>query len=503
MHWWILPKRNLSLCSATQTNRIFRQDNLMNQSRPNSLTVSLLINAVLFGGVLAFSFPIFNSGDDVYLLYLLGGGFGQAPTELLHYHYGMHPYVGLVLKNLFVQWPGFNWYAALLYLFHFVACVVLLMRCNKFIFLLIFFCIEARFLLQPTFTNTALVTAMAGALLLHDKKIPLGYILLVAASLLRLHMLIPVIVIAAPFMFNKKAAMHLAIIAVIVTGFVLLQQQYYTQHIPGWKQEETYRQTIINYYNKPKKLIDPFIESGILFNRQLPQPTVAVQQHNQSLYWLLMENRVALLLMLLVLTYASRRARVAAALLLAMCAYLFLFRKLPPYIVPGCIMVWLAFAVDNERRGCGFTIISIALLCWSVIRLNKLNEWNRQQYERWSCAYKMVSAQPGKLFVVTDDQFPMDFFHVWNTPHQYPMPNLLYKDHFLNNTYQPIYKKFNITSPQDFLRSENVLFTGEHSSLMFEFYKGTNIILIPVPNNCVSTFRIKPAFLTPATGSDF
>src|ERR1700709_146898 len=103
----------------------------MNQSRPHPLFISVLINLVLFSLVLAFSFPIFNSGDDVYLLYLSCGGFGETPTELLHYHYGMHPYIGWLLKNLFTRWPDFNWYTAMLYLFHFVACAVLLMQLLK------------------------------------------------------------------------------------------------------------------------------------------------------------------------------------------------------------------------------------------------------------------------------------------------------------------------------------------------------------------------------------
>ena len=148
----------------------------MNQSRPHSLVVSLLINLVLFSIIVAVGFPIFNSGDDVYLMYLLGGGFGQPPTELLHYNHIMHPYMGLMIKNLFQQFPGFNWYTALLYLFHFISCVIVLwqwLRSNKFTvavisFAIIFSSIEARFLLQPTFTNTALVTAVGAVLLLYD-----------------------------------------------------------------------------------------------------------------------------------------------------------------------------------------------------------------------------------------------------------------------------------------------------------------------------------------------
>ena len=89
----------------------------MSLIRQHPVLSALLVNVILFSCVFAFAFPIYNSGDDVYLLYTLSGGFGQAPTELLHYHYGMHPYMGWMLKNLFTQYPGFNWYSLLFYLF--------------------------------------------------------------------------------------------------------------------------------------------------------------------------------------------------------------------------------------------------------------------------------------------------------------------------------------------------------------------------------------------------
>ena len=90
----------------------------MNLIRQHPVISALLINIILFSGLFAFAFPIYNSGDDVFLLYTLSGGFGQPPTELLHYQYGMHPYLGLLLKNLFIQYPGFNWYSLLLSLSH-------------------------------------------------------------------------------------------------------------------------------------------------------------------------------------------------------------------------------------------------------------------------------------------------------------------------------------------------------------------------------------------------
>ena len=501
----------------------------MDKRRPNPLLFSVLINAVLFGGIFAFGFPIFNSGDDVYLLYLAGGGFGQPPTELLHYNYALHPYLGLVLKGLFTQFPDFNWYASLLYFLHFSFCTVLLrqlLKLNKestalFIYGLIFFCIEARFLLQPTFTNTALVAALAGVMLLHDKKLVLAYVMILFALCMRVHLLIPVVIIAAPF-FSKRSVVHLAGIAALAAIVIFSQQQYYKQHIPGWGQEEVYRQTVISHYNSLKKpvtnwseqpqLVADLIDNGILFDKELPPEnvrlTVAWQQpgFSERLYWLIIENKAFVALMLLMLFYKfssikqheKNVLKISAALVFAICAGLLLFRKLPPYVIPGCILVWLSFAAtikSESTRGCLFPFIGALLLYWSIKRLDKLNNSNVQQHHQWECAYKLISSSPGNLFIVTDDKFPMDYFHVWDTPHQYPVTNLLYKDHFLNNTYQPVYKRFNITSPLQFLNNKSVVFTGSNPAIVCKYYElrfgiHSSFSLSKKPQDCIQSYYL-------------
>lgn len=520
----------------------------MNQSRPHPLVFSGLINLVLFGAIIVFCFPIFNSGDDVYLMYLLGGGFGQEPTELLHYHYLLHPYLGLLLKNLFTQFPNFNWYSASLYLFHFVSSTILLwqwLRSNKLAvallsYAVVFFAIEARFLLQPTFTNTALVTATGGILLLyralkhyHLPKILLGSFLLVAASMLRMHMLIPVIIIASPFFFAyaknlRRMLFPVTALAAVIVSLIFLQQQYYIQHIPAWEAEENYRKTVIHHYNIPKAHIINWLDStelpaylvdkGMLWDKKfLTKKNIAAAtnitkvssalQHpdfGQKLYWLLMENRLGLLLFaaffLNRFSFMTRREKIStigsAILLFGLCAGLLLFRKLPTYVIPGCLFIWFALTGAtgaSQKRNWWFGIIGVLLLAWSIARVQKLNSHNLQQHRQFVCGYQTVSNWPDKLFIVTDDAFPMDFFHVWHTPRQYVLPNLLYKDHFLNNTYQPAYKKFGITSPDDFINNEAVIFTGEDPvsgsfMLLFERVQQKS-------HSCIQLWRLKTSYL--------
>jgi hypothetical protein len=516
----------------------------MNQSRPHPLAISVLINLVLFSAILVFGFPVFNSGDDVYLMYLLGGGFGQEPTELLHYNYLLHPYFGLVLKSLFQQFPNFNWYSAGLYLFHFISCTILLwqwMQSNKLAvallsFAVVFFAIEARFLLQPTFTNTALITATGGMLLLYDalkhyklSKLLLGSMLVLAACMFRIHMLIPVAIISLPFFLTpttnlRRVLIALTGVAALAIILIVLQQQYYKQHIPGWQAEEDYRKVVIHHYNIPKKYLINWLDSaqlpaylvekGMLWDKEfltgknitaatkITKVSSALQHPDfgQKVYWLLMENRLSLLIFAAFLFYRlplmNRRPKIAAissaVLLFGLCAGLLLFRKLPPYVIPGCLFVWLAFAgatgVSQTKRNWLFAILGVLLLAWSIARVYKLNNWNLQQHQQFACAYQTVSNSPNKLFIVADDSFPMDFFHVWHTPHRYVLTNLLYKDHFLNNTYQPAYKKFRIISPGDFINNESVIFTGEEPS-------SGSLVLIFEPaeqssHSCIQLWRL-------------
>jgi hypothetical protein len=526
----------------------------MNYIRQHPLLTAILINLVLFSIIAVAGFPIFNSGDDVYLLYLLSGGFGQPPTELLHYHYGMHPYMGLLLKNLFAGFPGFNFYAGLLYLFHFVACTVILTQWLKknaapislAVYLLIFSALEVRFLLQPTFTNTALVTAMSGLLLLYNglriqqknSNLLAASCLLFIAALFRLHLLIPAIVLAIPFLAAvtkkqqvKRLFAYAIFLLISITIFSVLQYQYYKQHIPNWQQEEAYRQTVIHHYNIPKKTAEglpetiqiraDFLDKGILWDKEflsaseVTATTKAVElsgawqqaDFKERLYWLLIESRLAVLVMLLIffwklpsLTRIEKTVVISSALLLlVMCMVLLLFRKIPGYVIIGGALEWIAFtalagskpnAVQPVRNWL-FPIAWIFLLAWSAVRLYKHSSWNRQQHLKFQCAYKHVASSPDKLFIVTDDQFPMDYFHVWDTPHQYPLPNLLYKDHFLNNTYQHAYKRCGIQHPLQFINNKAIIFTGDLSASVTRYYELKTrkriSFVADAANNCIST----------------
>ncbi|HYF32394.1 MAG TPA: hypothetical protein VD993_14820 [Chitinophagaceae bacterium] len=532
----------------------------MNYIRQHSLVSALLVNLVLFSGFFVFAFPIYHSGDDVYLLYTLAGGFGQAPTELLHYHYGMHPYLGWMLKNLFVQYPGFNWFTGLLYLFHFIACTAILtlwMRKNPAAFIagcyaLLFFGIEIHFLLHPSFTNTAFVTAAAGLLMLYvqyrqrsgtnNLQLFIGWLLVFVATMLRLHLLIPALLLSAPFFLFAASRhqlprffVHALATTLFIAAFVLVQRRYYNDNISGWRQEEKYRQTVIAHYNIPKAAYDQqpeatrisadFLEKGILWDKdflsekQVMATTKAIKltgawqqsDFRQKMYWVTIEYRLGIAILALMLFWKfpslNKREKIAVmssgVLLAVMCAGLLLFRKLPGYIVTGGMLQWMAFTGLPGRklfppspvRRWLLPLTAALLLSWSLLRVKKTNLRNIHQYGQWRCAYKQVAKARDKLFVVTDDRFPADYFHVWHTPRRYPLPNLLYKDHFLNNTYQSAFEKFGIQSSTQFLHNTNIVFTGVVPATLLRYYEiktgNTNGRLRWVETrSCVQTWQL-------------
>src|SRR6188474_3356665 len=128
---------------------------------------SFCIVLLSFSAVCIFLFPILNSGDDVFLMYTLAGGYGEAPTNLLHYNHVWQPAVGWVLKSLFEISPGFNWYTVFLLCVQMMGCIAMLyVLLNRFkvytallIYLVFFFFIEARILLSLNFSSSAWVLA--------------------------------------------------------------------------------------------------------------------------------------------------------------------------------------------------------------------------------------------------------------------------------------------------------------------------------------------------------
>lgn len=481
---------------------------------------------ILFNGIAT---PLLNSGDDTYMLYTLGGGYGEPPSNQLHYNHVWHPWLGAMVSKLFQLVPGINWYTIILLLFHLAGCsaflYVLLKKAKPltaiFFFLLLFVFIEARQLLSLSFTGTAFVLATgAMSLLVYQlqQSLRLGsavifaLILLLLAGMLRLQIVWLVIALFASVaitVFNRQQIIRwgllVAVLAVSLWGLNKLHEQYYTRHIDGWKEQEQFRQALFYGYNRQlvnnagngiftdsteaQLFFAGFLYDSVRFNTERINKISRGITRNRSftskedlkgLYWFFIELRVylALFAVLFFVLFYHRQCRVIQKWLLSFLAfllihtYLFIYLKVTLPIHYGLLSFLLIamvlqfkkeeyFFASTQKLKIPLFILFLLLFGWMGKRLMTENEDNKNKYQRFLCATNELNMNPDRLFIATDDAFPLNYFYIWNTPKQYPAANLLYKDRLITHTYLQTLKRFGITNLQEaLLNNKNVFLVG-------------------------------------------
>jgi hypothetical protein len=353
--------------------------------------------------------PLLNSGDDFFQMYVLAGGYGDPPSNLLHYNWGWHYWLGALVKGLFEIFPGINWHTILLVLLHLAGCIVIFyVFLRKFVFKyaillfgLFFFFIEIRFLLSLSFTNTAIVAACGGLTLLiqqyQEEKIYISNIvasilLILLAGLLRQHVLwMTAFVFMAPSILllkRRRAIQYAAIVTILIIILFfanILHKNYYRNHIPGWDRHEKLREAVFIMFNRaPNKTIQwqqvfkdstekELFDHGLYYDTTLfpinrtkeiaiklvRQRWMDESEDWQALKWSFIESRiyVALLFPLLLLFWLqSRRRHFFKTLLLllpVLCiyGYLFIFLKLNFSLFIGLwMMSFLSVALLLEQE---------------------------------------------------------------------------------------------------------------------------------------------------------
>ena len=491
--------------------------------------LSLLITSCCFILLNLVFTPLLNSGDDTYMLYTLGGGYGESPSNLLHYNYGWHYWLGIIVSKLFQLAPGINWYTILLLLFHLAGCsavLYVLLKMMKpqtaiFFFVLLFVFIEARQLLSLSFTGTAFVLAIGAMILLVyqlQQSMRLGgtviftFGLLLLAGMLRLQIVWLVIALFASVaitVFNRQQIIRwgllVAVLAVSLWGLNKLHEQYYTRHIDGWKEQEQFRQALFYGYNRQlvnnagngiftdsteaQLFFAGFLYDSVRFNTEKINKISRGITRNRSftskedlkgLYWFFIELRVyiALFAVLIFVLMYQRRYRIIQKWLLsflaflAIHAYLFIYLKVTLPIHYGLLSFLLIalvlqfkkeedFFASINKLSIPLAILLVLLFGWIGKRLVTENEDNKNKYQRFLCANNELNMNPDRLFVATDDAFPLNYFYIWNTPKQYPAANLLYKDRLITHTYLQTLKRFGVTNLQEaLLNNKNVFLLG-------------------------------------------
>ena len=292
--------------------------------------------------------PIVNADDDFYFLYTLSGGFGDSPSNLLHYNYAWNPILTWPIVELFKHFPKFNWYTFTLLSFHFASCVNLLYCLFTIfkkpfainVFLSFFIFVESRLLLSLHYSHASIITAISGCtsllvFYLPDKNktrhrlncIASSIILLIIAGLLRIHttglymaLTLCLGLFLLPFHLYRKLALNLFLVSAFL--FIALQahKYYYEIKIPNWQTDESFRQSMFDIINHPIKknlnndaglvrVKNSFIQNLFIYDssfiknddlKNYYQPKVYIrsgEERHAILYWTFIESRIYLLLL--------------------------------------------------------------------------------------------------------------------------------------------------------------------------------------------------------------
>lgn len=501
------------------------------------------VNVLLFVVFFILTKPVYDTNEDVYVLYLTSGGFGNPPTGLLHYNYGLNFLLGILLKNLFVVNHTVNWYTLILLCCHYLACTVILYELisrnstfETWLFYLAGFSVfECKFLLQLNFTNTPLIITIAALMLLLRSpghyhfmlRMSLSMLLLVLASFFRIHVLIPLTGLSLPFLFylnRRKTFLQLAaffcITATIIIVFNRMHQIYYTAAIPGWQQEEDYRQTLYKFYNN-KQLYKPaaheewYTESNLIYNNltvdtsylsihKLNQMYAALKQRNhttvhdttQEWKWFRINNRIFVTFVVITLLLLKPDKRtvisgiVAIMLTVSGLAYLRSAAKLSDYFIISCCFLFVLLMVQSSNgfrgRGLlyrGIVVMWLLFTAWGVTRIYKLNLINMQGNNDFKLQCAEIRANPDKLFVIMHDAFALQKFYVFDLPVNFRLQNMVGYEHFGLNIYQPVLLRFNIADIKKMPFYNNVLFYGRRVPALENYFKqiaGDTICIAPV-----------------------
>ncbi|MGN6415965.1 MAG: hypothetical protein ACTHMC_00635 [Pseudobacter sp.] len=503
-------------------------------SAQKAFGVSVGATAVIYAILIYAGHPVYHSGDDLNIAWILGDGFGAGPSTCLPFLHNMHYWLSTPIAWLFSHFPGINWFSWSMIFTEYASataiCYLLLLRwpwqkaIAYFLLIMSFF---GSFLLVYLHNSSASAMAITASLLLiwHTFTWPASRSTLTAAALFffagtlfRLHVAFPLLVVTGPFFllipgWKKKfqAAGWIAGMLIISFLFVFIQEKHYTNNCPNWQSEETYRQakySNINYYrdtNKPG-LAAYKTELALLEDLILPDtvtvPVAALQAMAKEsvsrrpitgiftkdfAYWTFMNNRLALLTALLGLYifYAARRqflvmlTSLAAALVIVI--YLILYMKLPEFMIPTLLLAstTLAAACGASEPGAirkNKLIISgmiLVLLAWGTVRTYKTGQVNRVAYEEFQKVHASLMRRPDLLFINMNDDEYFKYVSVFATPAEYPLHNFLFTDQPLSLRDAALLRDFGYSGFGDAVNNPRVRFSGQQLKSVQDYFERT------------------------------
>lgn len=509
--------------------------------------ISICICIFLFAIILFFFTATYHSNDDIYPLYILSGAKGSQPSNLLHYNHIIHPALGWVIASLFAINKSVNWFSFTLYFFQFCAWLNIFYlfltksknEHNTLFCILLFFIFGAPLLLQLTFTDTSYLLYISAFLsILFNSFEDLTYsnlcipgLFLTIGLFLRLHTLIPIAALSGSFiLFSKKKPLLICFFIIVGINIFLINKihtQYYSSRISNWDSEERYRHAILDYDNHYKKFdsvgVAPKmkLQEGWLANGILIDPDFIEKKSVDSIIsrksgcrnistsepefkWFIINNRIffgMIIFLLLYFTFITNPKKkettiICVQVLSWICLHfvLILFLKMPStffIVTASFISLTLLYFIVQKRKiiKSGYWTIAIYgclifFFIWSFIRIYKISESNSLGRRKFLAAWEEISKNKDKLYLAPYDAFPSKDFGTFDNPSDFPIYNVMVKQDWMNNTYKPYYKLYNIQNSKDLLLKKNVRFLGNKNGYISDFAKmkyNLNGSFVPAP----------------------
>ena len=475
---------------------------------------AFLINIFLFSILLLVYTSLIHSQGDAYTLYILGGGFGNNPTHLLHFDHIYHPWITYLLKELFIIEPNVNWYTWLLLLLNLLGFTTILTvifekqyNTRAFVFYILLFSLYGNlFLLYLSINHVVILLTLASLSLIFPgagkekrgyAEYAAAFMLLILAASLRIHLTIFIIVLLLPFVFfQSRKKTHFFVILALFAGTVFLlnltQKRYYIKNIPEWRKEEERRQNLYHFYNRSylldttaaawkteRSMISNALvwDSGFLSNEKLSaiQNDGIMKPDIKNLKTpgvrLLKNNRIYFLSFLAVLAlYITRRMLLPLSVILIavllITLSLIIYFKVPGYYFTGiCFSLSLfIYLLSNRVPGKSMTRIHYLafffFIYWGAILAYKNNLNNVLANKQFKQITGEISHHKDNIFLVVDNKFILKNFYAFDVPKNYPLGNVLLFDHYHSFMYKEILNRYGITDMKELITSERLLLWG-------------------------------------------
>lgn len=499
----------------------------------NHIYRAVFINAIIFALFYLLFYPIYNSGEDVHVLYMLSGGYGDMPTAMTHYNYGIHPLLAGTIKNLFRLTGGVNWYSVAMILPHYIGGTLILSQLFRqkpeltgyLAYAALFIVFEGYFLLYPDFTAASMILTIAALLLLMIKSRQaapgirwciIAGLLLLLASFYRIHSMLFLAVLILPFFIliherlaKTKVMLTLLASALLVITFNHAQEWYFRQQKNDWLQEEAYRQKIFRFFNNAASLKIPadgekwhdeyqVTTSGLIMDSSY-MPSARLDSMYRDLKglksnwqlptgwkkWFYINNRLFFIVTLFFFVFYGYRKKIlipaltAFIVLLAGFAYLQLRAKAPSYVLTASLELICLSIFFSEKQPFSFSgklgelIIPLCLglvICWGLVRLYNTSDQNRNENYTFKNNYTEVAGHPHNLFIDVQD-FNSRKFYVFDLPGKFSLSNYLIGERFINNTHSSALKRFRIQNIAGIFNSPDVLFWGEPDAALKKYFE--------------------------------